>query len=49
MAPYETLYGRKCISPLFWDEVGEGKLLGPELVQEMRDQVRVIRDKMAAV
>ncbi|XP_041017941.1 uncharacterized protein LOC121260164 [Juglans microcarpa x Juglans regia] len=32
-----------------WDEVGEGNLLGPEIVQEMRNQVKVIRDKMAAV
>ena len=29
MAPYEALYGRKCKTPLCWDEVGERKLLGP--------------------
>ena len=29
MAPYEALYGRKCRTPLCWDEVGERKLLGP--------------------
>jgi hypothetical protein len=23
MAPYEALYGRKCRSPLYWDELGE--------------------------
>ena len=23
MAPFEALYGRKCRSPLYWDEVGE--------------------------
>ncbi|TXG54163.1 hypothetical protein EZV62_019419 [Acer yangbiense] len=33
MAPYEALYGRRCRSPICWDEVGERKLLGPELVQ----------------
>ncbi|XP_075521428.1 uncharacterized protein LOC142554646 [Primulina tabacum] len=26
MAPYEALYGRKCRSPLNWDEVGERKI-----------------------
>ncbi|KAK6116067.1 hypothetical protein DH2020_008336 [Rehmannia glutinosa] len=31
MAPYEALYGRKCRSPVHWDEVGERKLIGPEL------------------
>ena len=31
MAPYEALYGRKCRSPLSWDEIGERELTGPEL------------------
>jgi hypothetical protein len=26
MAPYEALYGRRCRSPLYWDEVGERQL-----------------------
>lgn len=47
MALYEALYGRKCRSPLCWDEVGESKVIGLELIQEMKDQVCVIRDKMA--
>jgi hypothetical protein len=29
MAPYEALYGCKCRSPLFWDEVCERQLIGP--------------------
>ena len=33
MAPFEGLYGRRCRSPVYWDNVGEKKLLGPELVQ----------------
>jgi hypothetical protein len=28
MAPYETFYGRKCCTPIFWDEIGERKLSG---------------------
>ena len=32
MAPFEALYGRKCRTPTCWDEAGERKLLGPELV-----------------
>ncbi|XP_073061796.1 uncharacterized protein [Primulina eburnea] len=46
MAPYEALYGRKCRSPLYWDEVGERKMLGPELVQQTADVVAVIRERM---
>ena len=33
MPLYEALYGRRCRSPTCWDEVGERKILGFELVQ----------------
>ena len=46
MAPYEALYGRKCKTPLCWDEVGERKLSGPEIVQVTTDNVKVIRDRL---
>ena len=46
MAPYKALYGRKCRTPLWWDEVGERKLLGPKIVQVMTDNVKVIRDRL---
>ncbi|GJR19004.1 putative reverse transcriptase domain-containing protein [Tanacetum coccineum] len=31
-APFEALYGRKCRSTIMWAGVGEGQLIGPELV-----------------
>ena len=37
MAPYEALYGRKCRTPICWDEVGERRLFGPELVQDTNE------------
>ena len=43
-APYEALYGRKCRSPIFWDEVGEQKILGPEIIQRTCEKVNMIRD-----
>ena len=46
MAPYEALYGRKCRSPVHWDEVGERKLLGPEIVQQTAEVVEKIRQRM---
>jgi len=46
MAPFEALYGRKCRTPLCWTEVGEAKLLGPEIVQETTEQIRMIQDRM---
>ena len=48
MPPYEALYGRKCRSPLYWDEVGEKKMLGPELVQQTRDAIVLIRKRLEA-
>jgi hypothetical protein len=48
MAPFEALYGRKCRSPLFWDDAVGSATLGPTLIQEMTDQVRVIREKIKA-
>ncbi|KAL8149110.1 hypothetical protein AgCh_006204 [Apium graveolens] len=48
MPPHEALYGRRCHSPLYWDEVGERKLLGPDLVQRTRDIVELIRGCLAA-
>nr|XP_027062810.1 uncharacterized protein LOC113689203 [Coffea arabica] len=32
MAPYEALYGRRCRSPIHWDEVGEKKILDPTAI-----------------
>ena len=48
MAPYEALYGRRCRTPVCWDEVGEARLLGPEIVQHMAEQVKIIRAKLKA-
>ena len=46
MAPYKALYGRKCRTPLCWDEVGERKFSGPEIVQVTTDNVKVIKDRL---
>ena len=33
MTPLEALYDKCCRSPICWDEVGEQRLIDPELVQ----------------
>jgi hypothetical protein len=48
MPPYEALYGRKCRSPVYWDEVGEKKLLGPELIQQTKEAVELIQKRLIA-
>ncbi|GKE34690.1 hypothetical protein Tco_1454012, partial [Tanacetum coccineum] len=47
-APFEALYGRKCHSPIMWAEVGEGQLIGPELVQETTKKISQINDRLKA-
>ncbi|XP_038902486.1 uncharacterized protein LOC120090662 [Benincasa hispida] len=49
MPPFEALYGKCCRSPVCWDEVGEQKLLGPELVQTMNEAIQKIRARMLTV
>ncbi|KAJ9565428.1 hypothetical protein OSB04_001394 [Centaurea solstitialis] len=46
MAPYEALYGRKCRTPLCWNEVGEKQLAGPEIVQQTTDKINQIRERL---
>ncbi|GKD43799.1 putative reverse transcriptase domain-containing protein [Tanacetum coccineum] len=47
-ASFEALYGRKCRSPIMWAEVGEGQLIGPELVQETTKKISQIKDRLKA-
>jgi hypothetical protein len=46
MSPFEALYGRKCRTPLYWDQTGERQFFGPELIQEAEEQVRMIRENV---
>ena len=41
MAPFEALYGRKCRTPVCWDEVEEKRLIGPKLVHITLDKIRL--------
>ncbi|TYH21999.1 hypothetical protein ES288_A04G091100v1 [Gossypium darwinii] len=49
MAPYEALYGRKCRTPLYWTELGENKIHGVDLIREIKQKVKVIRESLKAV
>jgi hypothetical protein len=46
MAPYESLYGRKCISPLCWEVPSEHLLVGPDWIQRTHDKVHQIQQNM---
>src|ERR1044072_3801328 len=46
MAPFVLLYGRKCRTPLMWDEVGEHQFFGPDLIREAEKKVKLIHDRL---
>jgi hypothetical protein len=46
MSSFETLYGRKCRTTLYWDQTGERQFFGLELLQEAEEQVCIIRENL---
>ena len=46
MASYEALYGRKCKTPICWDEVGEQKLYDVELIEVTFEKIQIIKERL---
>jgi len=46
MSPFEALYGRKCRTPLFWDQTGERQVFGPESLKVAEERVQIIRENL---
>jgi hypothetical protein len=46
MAPFKMLYGRRCRTSLFWNETGERKIFGPDILQEAEKQVQMVRENL---
>jgi hypothetical protein len=46
MSSFKALYGRKCRTPLYWDQTSERKFFGPEIIQEAEEQVHQIRENL---
>jgi hypothetical protein len=46
MAPYEALYGRRCVSPLCWETPGGKSLVGPYWIQQTTKKIQGIRQSM---
>nr|GEW15575.1 reverse transcriptase domain-containing protein [Tanacetum cinerariifolium] len=45
-APFEALSGRNCRSPICWSEVGYSELTEPELIQEMKEKIVQIKNRL---
>ena len=46
MSPYESLYGRRCRTPVTWDNPVKRIVLGPKLLKEMVQEVAKIRQNL---
>ncbi|KAH9303245.1 hypothetical protein KI387_014828, partial [Taxus chinensis] len=49
MAPFEALYGRKYRTPISWDSIEDRVVIGPEILTEMEQQVKMIRERLKEV
>ena len=49
MAPFEALYERPCQLQLCLAEVGDKQLLGPQMIRETSENIKVVREKMKTV
>lgn len=48
MTLFEALYGRRCMIPLCWYDSGESEVLGPEIVQQKIEKIKMIQKKIKA-
>jgi hypothetical protein len=48
MSPFEGLYGRNCRTPLHWDQPGERQVLGPDILFEAKENIRMVRENLKA-
>jgi hypothetical protein len=46
MSPNEAMFGRKCRTPLCWNEVGEALVFGPDMLKAAEEQVKLIRERL---
>ncbi|GKA80355.1 putative reverse transcriptase domain-containing protein [Tanacetum coccineum] len=46
--PFEALYGRKCRPPIYWAEVGDSQLTGPEIIHETTEKIVQIKSRIQA-
>jgi hypothetical protein len=48
MSPFEALYGRKCNTPISWDNPADRAVVGPELLKEMEEKMLKIKQNLKA-
>ena len=46
MSPFEELYGRKCTTPISWDNLVDRIMVGPEMLHEMKRMVKRVQQNL---
>nr|CAE01541.2 OSJNBa0033G05.1 [Oryza sativa Japonica Group]CAE05974.2 OSJNBa0063C18.15 [Oryza sativa Japonica Group] len=46
MLPNEAMFGRKCRTPLCWNEVGKALVFGPDILKSAEEQVKLTRERL---
>ncbi|WVZ76479.1 hypothetical protein U9M48_024455 [Paspalum notatum var. saurae] len=45
-SPFEALYGKRCVTPLFWNQTGEKQVFGPDIIQDAEQQLRIVQENL---
>jgi hypothetical protein len=48
MSPFEALYGRKCKTPVRWENPTDRVVVGPEFLREMEEKMLKIKHNLKA-
>jgi hypothetical protein len=46
MSPFQALYGRRCRTPLQWDQLGEKQVFGLEILLEAEENIKMVRENL---
>ena len=45
MPLFEALFNRKYRSPICWEEVGDRRIFGSDIIQEATDKIKLIKER----
>ncbi|WVZ76567.1 hypothetical protein U9M48_024532 [Paspalum notatum var. saurae] len=45
-SPFEALYGSRCRTPLFWDQIREKQVFGIGIIEDAEQQLRVVQENL---
>jgi len=46
ISPFEALYGRKCNTPVSWDNLADRAMVGKKLLREMEEKIMKIKQNL---